>query len=90
MSRRYAISSIAEAKAYLAHPILGTRLREITQAAIEHADTSAEELFGYIDQLKFQSCMTLFDMVQPNDLFRQAIDLFYNGQADRVTRDTAK
>ena len=90
MSRRYAISSIAEAKAYLAHPILGTRLREITQAAIEHADTSAEELFGYIDQQKFQSCMTLFDMVQPNDLFRQAIDLFYNGQADRVTQDTAK
>ncbi len=90
MSRRYAISSLSEAKAYLAHPILGTRLREITQAALEHSDTSAEELFGYIDQLKFQSCMTLFDMVQPNDLFRQAIDLFYNGQADRVTQDTAK
>lgn len=90
MSRRYAISSLDEAKAYLAHPVLGTRLREITQAALEHADISAEELFGYIDQQKFQSCMTLFDMAQPNDLFRQAIDLFYGGQADRTTLDTAQ
>lgn len=97
MSQRYAISSLAEAQAYLAHPVLGTRLREITQAVIEHADKTAThnenlayEIFGGVDRRKFQSCMTLFDKVQPNDLFRQAIDLFYNGQADRITQDTAK
>jgi uncharacterized protein (DUF1810 family) len=59
-ARRYALSSLAEARAYLAHPLLGARLRECTQLVNEVTGRSAAQIFGFPDELKFHSCMTLF------------------------------
>ena len=84
-SRYYAISCREEAEAYLAHPVLGERLRTVTAALLAHADKSAEEIFGGIDAMKVRSCMTLFDSVSPHDIFRRAIDTFYEGHADPCT-----
>jgi uncharacterized protein (DUF1810 family) len=60
MSRRYAIASLDEARAYLAHPVLGPRLIECAQALLEHQDKSAQEILGEIDAVKLRSSMTLF------------------------------
>lgn len=60
MSRRYAIDSLEEARAYLAHPVLGPRLVECAQALLEHEGLSAEEIMGGIDAVKLRSSMTLF------------------------------
>ncbi len=60
MANRYAISSIAEARAYLGHPILGPRLRECTRLVTEIEGRTIAEIFGYPDDLKFRSSMTLF------------------------------
>ena len=59
-ARLYAISSLAEARAYLAHPLLGARLRECTRLVNEVTGRSAAQIFGFPDELKFHSCMTLF------------------------------
>ena len=59
ISQHYAITSLAEARAYLAHPVLGPRLRECTQLLVELADEPIEEILGYPDDLKFRSSMTL-------------------------------
>lgn len=60
LSRRYAIRSIEEARAYLAHPILGPRLRECVQAVLDVREKSLDEIFGPIDSVKFRSSTTLF------------------------------
>ena len=60
MSRQYAISSVAEARAYLAHPVLGPRLRECARVVADLENRSAEQVFGYIDAVKLRSSMTLF------------------------------
>jgi uncharacterized protein (DUF1810 family) len=60
MSRRYAIGSLEEARAYLEHPVLGTRLVECSQALLGHENLSAEEIMGRIDAVKLRSSMTLF------------------------------
>ena len=60
MAQRYAIGSLAEARAYLDHPLLGERLRSCTQLVNRIAGRSAQAIFGYPDYLKFRSCMTLF------------------------------
>jgi uncharacterized protein (DUF1810 family) len=60
MAQKYAITSLDEAKAYLQHPVLGPRLRACTQLVLNVNGRSAEEIFGYPDNLKFRSCMTLF------------------------------
>src|SRR5579871_880297 len=59
-ARHYAIASLAEARAYLAHPLLGARLRECTALVIGLEGTTAQAVFGYPDDIKFRSCMTLF------------------------------
>lgn len=85
-SEFYGISSKEEAKAYLEHPILGTRLREITHALLDCNNKNANEIFGFPDVLKVKSCMTLFDMVSPNDIFNDVLDKFYGGQrCDKTT-----
>ncbi len=82
-SNIYAISSKAEATAYLHHPILGPRLIKCTEAIIAHDNLSAEEIFGYPDCLKLRSSMTLFNEVSDkNRLFQQALNQFYSGEAD--------
>jgi uncharacterized protein (DUF1810 family) len=87
MAVRYSISSRAEAEAYLEHPVLGPRLKECTALVIAHKGRSVDEIFGYPDNLKFRSSMTLFDAVLPNSVFHQALDLFFDGQPDAATLD---
>lgn len=81
-SHYYGIADRKEAEDYLAHPILGQRLREITEALLKHTDKSAERILGYIDALKVKSCMTLFDCISPNDIFSEVLSSFYNGERD--------
>ncbi len=72
----YGITDAEEAKAYLAHPVLGPRLREITSALLNHKDKSAAEILA-MDAIKVRSCMTLFDIVSPNDIFSQVLKQFF-------------
>lgn len=84
-SRRYAISGREEAIAYLAHPLLGERLRACTQAVLAHPERSLSEIFGWPDHLKFASAMTLFEAVSGEALFTQAIVQCCGGQRDTKT-----
>jgi uncharacterized protein (DUF1810 family) len=85
MSRKYSISSIAEARAYLLHPVLGPRLREVTATVNGHRTLSASAIFGW-DDVKFRSSMTLFTRADPGEaLFRDAIDIFFDGVPDAMT-----
>ena len=79
-SEFYGISSQEEAKAYLEHPVLGARLREITQALLDCGNPSADDILGFPDVLKVRSCMTLFDLVSPNDIFNKVLFHFYESQ----------
>ena len=79
-SEFYGLSCKEEAKAYLEHPVLGKRLREITQALLDCDNKSADDIFGFPDVLKVRSCMTLFDLVSPDDIFNEVLYKFYEGQ----------
>lgn len=83
----YGLASVAEAKAYLAHPVLGARLREIVQALLLHRGKNPKEILGDIDASKVRSSMTLFDIVSPNDIFGILLDEFYNGHRCHRTMD---
>jgi uncharacterized protein (DUF1810 family) len=87
MSQAYAIRSLDEARAYLEHPVLGARLRESTEALLGAAPgTSAGEILGGIDAIKVRSSMTLFAAAAPEEqLFTDALDRFYGGEADPET-----
>jgi uncharacterized protein (DUF1810 family) len=81
MSKRYSIKSIAEAKAYLAHPVLGPRLRESTEAVLGVEGRSADEIFGSPDVKKLRSCATLFAFVSPGgSVFERLIAKYYRGE----------
>lgn len=83
----YGLQDLTEAKAYLAHPVLGARLVECTRAVLAHAGKkTAHEIFGTPDDLKFRSSMTLFMLAAPQrDVFRSALDAFHAGEADENT-----
>jgi uncharacterized protein (DUF1810 family) len=86
MARRYAISSIEEAKAYVAHPVLGPRLTACTRTVAGLQGRSADEIFGGIDAQKLRSSMTLFREAAPDQpLFGQVIDIYFEGQEDPAT-----
>ena len=86
MAQKYAIASLAEARAYIDHPVLGRRLREISQAAIDSRERSALRLFGSPDDLKLRSSLTLFAKAAPNDsVFAAALDHFFDGAPDPGT-----
>jgi uncharacterized protein (DUF1810 family) len=87
MSSRYAISSLEEAKAYLAHPVLGARLAECAKAAIAApAGASAEDVFGPVDALKLRSSMTLFLRANPDEgAFAEVLRRWWEGIPDTVT-----
>lgn len=86
MAQRYAIADLAEAQAYLAHPLLGARLREATSATLSHPDTPLATLFGSPDDLKFCSSMTLFHRAAPDEaLFVTALRTFCGGREDSST-----
>ena len=87
-ARHFALRSADEARAYLAHPLLGRRLVDVTEAVLAHADRSLLEIFGHPDDLKFRSSMTLFAAVALNDegaVFRRALDVFCDGVPDAAT-----
>ncbi len=85
MSGRYAVASLDEARAYLAHAVLGARLLACTEAVCAHRGVSALSIFGAPDDAKFRSSMTLFAQVEPR--FGIALDQFFGGQADGLTVD---
>ena len=86
MSQRYAIASLDEARAYLAHPVLGARLRECAGLLLEGVGRSAEHIFGRIDARKLRSCLTLYHRAAPGDsLFGQVLERFYGGVVDDAT-----
>jgi uncharacterized protein (DUF1810 family) len=86
MARRFAISSRAEAEAYLDHPLLGPRLRECTRLVVAVQGRTIDAILGYPDDLKFRSSMTLFASVAPDENdFVEALDKFYGGAMDRAT-----
>ena len=86
MSQRYAIGSLEEARAYLAHPILGARLRECAQLVAAIRDRTAEEVFGPIDARKLRSSATLFHLAAPDEAaFTDVLDRCFGGEADPAT-----
>jgi uncharacterized protein (DUF1810 family) len=86
MAQRYAIGSLEEARAYLAHPLLGARLRECTAAVNAVRGRSARAIFHSPDDLKFRSSMTLFREAAPEDaLFRTALATYFAGEPDPRT-----
>ena len=86
MAQHYAIAALDEARAYLAHPVLGKRLRECTKLVLEARGKCIQAIFGSPDDLKFRSCMTLFARAAPDDtLFKAALDKYYAGAPDPLT-----
>ena len=83
-SRYYGLDGIEEARAYLAHPILGARLHEITTIVLE-SDKDVDEIFGGIDTIKLRSCMTLFAEIADDNLFAKVLEKHFNNKADRQT-----
>lgn len=87
----YALQDVAEARDYLAHPILGPRLQECVSTVLGVRHRAAHDIFGSPDDLKFRSCVTLFAMVAPaGSVFHQALDTFFGGEPDPVTRRLLK
>ena len=86
MSRRYALSGPAEARAYLAHPVLGPRLRECAQALLDLPRSDAAAVLGGVDAQKLQSSMTLFARADPDDaLFGAVLAKYFAGREDEGT-----
>jgi uncharacterized protein (DUF1810 family) len=85
-ARLYAIASADEARAYLAHPLLGARLRDCTAAVLAHRERSAEAIFGAVDAMKLRSSMTLFEAVADDPApFAAALGAFHGGARDAAT-----
>jgi len=86
MAKRYAIASLDEAAAYLAHPVLGERLRECAQAMLSVQAGSAHDILGSPDDLKFHSSMTLFHRAAPAEpVFKACLEKYFGGQPDPLT-----
>ena len=88
-SRRYAIGSMDEARAYLAHPVLGPRLVECVELVNGVEGLTAFEIFGSPDDMKFRSCLTLFELVSDDTAFGIALKRYLDGVRDRATLDLA-
>ncbi len=89
MAQRYGISGLAEARAYLAHPVLGPRLLDCCRALLElPASTAADDALGSVDALKLHSSLTLFALADPQgELFRALLDRFFDGRLDAGTTE---
>jgi len=85
MAQHYGIASLAEASAYLEHPVLGSRLELAVAAAQASPAASLSDLFGSPDDLKFRSCMTLFAIASPEGPYRVALDRWCDGSPDHRT-----
>lgn len=85
-TKYYAIKSREEAVAYLNHPLLGPRIEACAKAVLRHKERSVSEIFGYPDDVKLRSSMTLFDAVSASDsVFARVLDEFFNGYQDDKT-----
>lgn len=85
-STYYGIGSEAEVRAYLAHPVLGRRLIECTEALLRHADLSADDILGATDAMKLRSSLTLFSHVSsPGSVFQRGLKQFFGGKVDERT-----
>ncbi|HME85151.1 MAG TPA: DUF1810 domain-containing protein [Roseiarcus sp.] len=85
-SVRFAISSLDEASSYLAHRILGPRLRECAKLALNVEGKTARQIFGPVDEMKFRSSMTLFAKAAPDEpLFAKCLEKFFGGRPDPAT-----
>jgi uncharacterized protein (DUF1810 family) len=86
MAQHYAIQNLAEARVYLAHPVLGPRLRECCRAVMDVDGKSAHDIFGSPDDLKFRSSLTLFAHAAPDEtLFRDLLEKYYGSEEDMLT-----
>jgi uncharacterized protein (DUF1810 family) len=88
MAHTFAISSLEEAKAYLQHPILGARLHACSRLVANIQGRTIEEIFGYPDDLKFHSCMTLFAQTAPapgNQIFLECMEKYFGGKLNSTT-----
>ena len=86
MAKMYEIVNIEEAREYLAHPVLGSRLQEICHAALETDTDDAGMVFGFPDNLKLCSSMTLFEQADPdNPVFAKVLDKYFQGKRDEAT-----
>ncbi len=89
MAERYALRNLEQAKRYLAHRILGDRLRQVVGLMLQQKDKSALDILGSPDDLKFRSCLSLFVHAAANEddrtLFKRALDQFYEGKSDPRT-----
>ena len=86
-SEFYAISSLAEAQAYVAHPVLGPRLLECARILIEIGGSDPQQVFGQVDAMKLRSSMTLFMLAAPDKpVFREVLDRYFGGHADDRTK----
>ena len=84
-SQYYAIQNKKEAEEYLAHPVLGKRLLEISEVLLELESNDASKVMGYPDDMKLKSSMTLFYLVSGNDIFKKVLDKFFDGKIDTKT-----
>jgi uncharacterized protein (DUF1810 family) len=88
MAQHYAVSGLAEARAYLAHPVLGPRLRECSALVLAVQGATVHGIFGSPDNMKFHSSMTLFAQAAPDEtLFRDCLDKYFGGVPDQATLD---
>ena len=86
LAHRYGLADADEARAYLAHPVLGPRLLACVQALLVHRDRTADAMLGSVDAMKLRSCLTLFMQVAPQyPEFAQALQQFYRGEPDTQT-----
>lgn len=86
IAQHYAIGSLDEARAYLAHPVLGPRLVDVAQILLAIESGSAQDIFGGIDALKLRSSMTLFHRADPSEgVFREVLERYFGGEADSAT-----
>lgn len=90
-SEYFGIGSLAEARAFLDHPVLGARLVECTEALLAHEDRSATSIMGSPDDLKLRSSLTLFSLVEPQgSVFHRGLERFFEGQPDELTLDIVR
>lgn len=86
MAQRYAIGSLEEARQYLRHPVLGSRLKQCVAALQDLVGPTAEEVFGPIDAIKLRSCLTLFSEAAPTEgIFSAALERWFRGMRDEQT-----
>ena len=91
MARHFGIHSLEEARAYLHHPLLGARLRQCCETLLKVEGRSAHEILGSPDDLKFRSCLTLFELAAPDEpLFARCLEKFYGGSRDELTLDLCR